>query len=98
MDMQSILKLGSGLAAAFLLSGCITETFEGTERYRGSESVIATGQDQGKDTGILVNGRAAIAYDAVTGALADEYLAERTGSISGNSEVSEKRPCSTISR
>ena len=63
MNMKNIMKLSMGLGAAVLLSGCITETFEGTERYRGAESIIATGQDQGKDTGILVNGRAAIAYD-----------------------------------
>ena len=63
MNMKNIMKLSMGLGAALLLSGCITETFEGTERYRGAESIIATGQDQGKDTGILVNGRAAIAYD-----------------------------------
>ncbi len=61
--MQSFMKPGTGLVAALLLSGCVTESFEGTERYRGAESIIATGQDQGKDTGVLVNGRAAIAYD-----------------------------------
>ncbi len=37
--------------------------FEGTERYKGSQSVIATGQDQGRDPGVLKNGEAAIAYD-----------------------------------
>jgi len=63
MNMKNIMKLSMGLGAAFLLSGCITETFLGTERYRGADSIIATGQDQGMDTGILVNGRAAIAYD-----------------------------------
>ena len=63
MNMKNIMKLSMGLGAAVLLSGCVTETFEGTERYRGADSIIATGQDQGKDTGILVNGRAAIAYD-----------------------------------
>jgi len=62
-EMQSFMKPGTGLVAALLLSGCVTESFEGTERYRGAESIIATGQDQGKDTGVLVNGRAAIAYD-----------------------------------
>ena len=61
--MQSFMKPGTGLVVALLLSGCVTESFEGTERYRGAESIIATGQDQGKDTGVLVNGRAAIAYD-----------------------------------
>jgi hypothetical protein len=50
--------LGAGLA------GCTaTESFEGTTRYQGSDSIIATGQDQGRDTGVLTNGQAAIAYD-----------------------------------
>lgn len=61
--MQSFMKLGTGLVAALLLSGCIAESLEGTERYTGAESIIATGQDQGRDTGVLVNGQAAIAYD-----------------------------------
>lgn len=61
--MQSFMKLGTCLVAALLLSGCIAESLEGTERYRGPESIIATGQDQGRDTGVLVNGQAAIAYD-----------------------------------
>jgi hypothetical protein len=42
------------------LAGC---TFEGTEPYRDSQSVIATRQDQGRDPGVLANGEAAIAYD-----------------------------------
>jgi len=37
--------------------------FEGTIPYDGPESVIATGQDQGSDEGVLVDGQAAIAYD-----------------------------------
>ena len=61
---MSTMKIATGLVAALLLSGCVAgENFEGTERYQGSESIIATGQDQGRDTGILVNGQAAIAYD-----------------------------------
>ena len=57
------IKIGASCAAALLLSGCVSETFEGTERYRGADTVIATGQDQGRDTGVLRNGNAAIAYD-----------------------------------
>ncbi len=60
--MNSIVKIGAALSA-MALSGCVTETFEGTERYRGADSVIATGQDQGSDPGVLRNGHAAIAYD-----------------------------------
>ena len=62
--MISTFKIGAALTTAILLSGCITnEGFEGTERYRGANSVIATGQDQGSDEGVLKNGNAAIAYD-----------------------------------
>jgi hypothetical protein len=62
--MINALKISACLAAAGILSGCVAgERFEGTERYRGASSIIATGQDQGFDTGVLNNGRAAIAYD-----------------------------------
>lgn len=58
------LKLISALLAASALTGCVAnESFEGTEAYRGADSVIATGQDQGSDPGVLRNGQAAIAYD-----------------------------------
>lgn len=61
--MMNMMKITTLCAVALALSGCISESFEGTERYRGAESVIATGQDQGRDTGVLTNGTAAIAYD-----------------------------------
>ncbi|WP_022702516.1 hypothetical protein [Pseudorhodobacter ferrugineus] len=61
--MINAMKISAGLVAAVVLSGCVGESFEGTERYRGSNSIIATGQDQGRDTGVLNNGVAAIAYD-----------------------------------
>lgn len=52
-----------GLIALLGLSAC-TESFEGTQRARGDGTdVIATGIDRGRDTGVLMNGRAAIAYD-----------------------------------
>ena len=61
---MSIFKITAALSASAFLAGCVTnESFEGTERYRGADSVIATGQDQGQDTGVLRNGHAAIAYD-----------------------------------
>jgi hypothetical protein len=63
MSMNNTFKIGAAFAA-MALSGCVAgENFEGTERYRGPESIIATGQDQGRDTGVLRNGHAAIAYD-----------------------------------
>jgi len=44
-----------------LLSGCVGD---GLSPYTGNpNSVIATGVDKGRDSGVLVNGRAAIAYD-----------------------------------
>lgn len=50
--------------SALVLSGCVQgERFEGTQRYTGPDSIIATGQDQGRDAGVLRNGQAAIAYD-----------------------------------
>lgn len=59
--------LGLMLVLATALSGCGAYTegfgFEGTQRYSGPDSVIATGQDQGTDDGDLIDGQAAIAYD-----------------------------------
>jgi hypothetical protein len=61
---MSMLKVTASGLLALVIAGCTTtEAFEGTERYRGANSVIATGQDQGRDTGVLTNGQAAIAYD-----------------------------------
>ena len=60
--MNNTFKIGAALAA-MALSGCVTESFEGTQRYSGPDSIIATGLDKGRDTGVLRNGHAAIAYD-----------------------------------
>ena len=60
--MNNTVKIAA-VVAAMALSGCVGESYEGTERYRGPDSVIATGQDQGRDSGVLRNGVAAIAYD-----------------------------------
>ena len=49
-----------GILAAIALSGCT----DGLTSYNGDpNTVIATGVDKGRDTGVLNNGRAAIAYD-----------------------------------
>jgi hypothetical protein len=61
--MMNMMKITALCATALTLAGCVGESFEGTEPYRGAESIIATGQDQGRDTGVLANGVAAIAYD-----------------------------------
>lgn len=58
-----MLKITGVLMGSALLAGCVGESFEGTRRYTGPDSVIATGVDKGRDEGILVNGVAAIAYD-----------------------------------
>jgi hypothetical protein len=58
MKVWKITALGlAGLSLAACGGG------EGTQAYSGPESIIATGQDQGGDAGVLENGGAAIAYD-----------------------------------
>ncbi len=60
MKMAKVLNLAVGFAAATLLSGCI----EGVTPYRQSpDTVIATAYDRGRDSGVLEEGQAAIAYD-----------------------------------
>ena len=60
MNTGSLLKVGMPLTMAFLLSGCI----EGLRPYTGNpNTVIARGDDTGRDRGALVEGEAAIAYD-----------------------------------
>ena len=59
-------RLGLALLVATGVSGCgrsFYEVFEGTERYSGPDSVIATAEDYGEDDAGLVDGQAAIAYD-----------------------------------
>lgn len=52
----------SGLVATVFLAGCVGG--EGLTPYDGDpNTVIATGVDKGRDTGVLRNGQAAIAYD-----------------------------------
>ena len=61
--MNNTFKISAALAA-LALSGCVQgEGFEGTQRYSGPDSIIATGLDKGRDSGVLRNGQAAIAYD-----------------------------------
>lgn len=102
--MNSIRTVGFGLAAALLLSGCVAESFEGTERYKGAQSVIATGQDQGKDEGVLVNGRAAIAYDPdgcqnwIMDDVLEGYSSPRYDPASGLPVCNDKYPPGTVLR
>jgi hypothetical protein len=59
------IRLAGAVALILALPGCGIEVlgFEGTQRYTGPDSVIATGQDQGRDENVLRDGEAAIAYD-----------------------------------
>ncbi len=58
---QNIVRLLALPAVAVLLSGCVQD---GLTRYNGDpNTVIATGVDKGRDSGVLRNGQAAIAYD-----------------------------------
>lgn len=61
----AVTRAGIVLGLGTLLSGCggLFEGVEGTVRYSGPDSVIATGQDYGRDNSKLVDGEAAIAYD-----------------------------------
>ncbi|NJM82595.1 MAG: hypothetical protein HC844_08905 [Tabrizicola sp.] len=62
--MKCAAKFGVGLGLLLMVSGCGGfEAFEGTQAYQGPTSVIATGQDQGRDENVLQDGEAAIAYD-----------------------------------
>ncbi|WP_136645104.1 hypothetical protein [Tabrizicola sp. YIM 78059] len=67
MQRRAIAALRPGLmlALAGALSGCGTffEGVEGTQRYSGPDSVIATAEDYGRDSVGLVDGQAAVAYD-----------------------------------
>lgn len=58
--MIKIASIPALLASALVLSGCEA----GLSPYRqGPDTVIATAQDSGRDSGGLVEGDAAIAYD-----------------------------------
>tara|TARA_R110002124_G_scaffold69033_1_gene186332 strand:- start:417 stop:797 length:381 start_codon:yes stop_codon:yes gene_type:complete len=59
---QSKITMFAMLATA-TLAGCVGAG-DGLRRYDGNpNTVIATGVDKGRDSGVLNNGRAAIAYD-----------------------------------
>lgn len=57
--MTNPIRLGAGLMILSLLGACA----DGVYPYRqGPDTVIANADDSGRDTGALVEGRAAIAY------------------------------------
>lgn len=103
--MINAMKISAGLVTALVLSGCVAnESFEGTERYRGASSVIATGQDQGMDVGVLKNGTAAIAYDpdGCQNWIIDDglegYSSPRYDPVSGLPICNDKYPPGTVIR
>lgn len=58
--MSKTMKLLAGLLAATTLTGCVG----GLTPYNGDpNTVIATAYDKGRDSGVLEEGHAAIAYD-----------------------------------
>ena len=64
--LSRTIRLGGAVAALLVLTACggiERFGFEGTHPYKGPTSVIATGQDQGRDENVLTDGEAAIAYD-----------------------------------
>lgn len=103
--MINAMKISAGLVTALVLSGCVAgERFEGTERYTGANSVIATGQDQGMDVGVLKNGTAAIAYDpdGCQNWIIDDglegYSTPRYDPVSGLPICNDKYPPGTVIR
>ncbi|RGP38428.1 hypothetical protein D1012_06350 [Pseudotabrizicola alkalilacus] len=63
INMNSTFKIGAVLAI-MAVGGCVGEAGQsGLRPYHGPDSVIATGLDKGRDSGVLRNGQAAIAYD-----------------------------------
>lgn len=97
MMLRRISALLLGFAA---LSGC--ETIEGTQAYTGPDSVIATGQDQGRDGGFLENGVAAIAYtpDGCQVWIIDDgiegYASERVNRRTGMPVCDDNHPPGTV--
>lgn len=101
---MKIVSIPSALAAALLLSACEGGplSIEGTQRYSGPNSVIATSEDQGSDPGVLSDGRAAVAYtpdgcqvwvidDGVEG-----YASQRNDPVSGLPICNNRFPPGTV--
>ncbi|MGB8814035.1 MAG: hypothetical protein WCC57_12730 [Paracoccaceae bacterium] len=92
---------GSALLIATLLSGCI----EGVGPYTQSpDTVIATAQDGGRDSGVLASGGGAIAYDpdGCQGWILDDgvegYSGRRFDPVSGLPICNNKYPPGTVLR
>ncbi len=93
-------RLCGGMAAIALLSAC--GGFEGTQRYSGPTSVIATGQDHGNDEDVLKDGEAAIAYDPdgcqvwIIDDGIEGYSSPRFNPVTGLPVCDDKHPPGTV--
>ena len=91
------LKTVSLFLGAALLAGC-----DGLGPYQGPDSVIATADDRGRDKGVLVNGRAAIAYDPdgcqnwIMDDGVEGYSTPRYDPVSGLPVCNDKYPPGTV--
>ena len=91
----------AALALTLLASAC-TEGFEGTTRYAGPNSVIATNVDKGRDTGPLEVENPAVAYtpDGCQVWLIDDgvegYADNRYDPVSGKPICNNLHPPGTV--
>lgn len=100
MDMKNKMNMIVALPlTAVLLAAC---GGEGLTPYNGPQSVIAIAQDRGRDSGPLVDGRAAIVYDpdGCQGWLIDDglegYSGRRFDPVSGLPVCNNLYPPGTV--
>lgn len=99
---HKIVRLLALPAVAVLLSGCVQD---GLTRYNGDpNTVIATGVDKGRDSGVLRNGQAAIAYDPdgcqnwIMDDGVEGYSTPRYDPVSGLPVCNDRYPPGTVLR
>ncbi|EEW26134.1 hypothetical protein [Rhodobacter ferrooxidans] len=97
--MTKFLLPGASLLVASLLAGCT----DGLTPYAQSpDTVIATAHDRGRDSGVLTNGNAAIAYDpdGCQGWIMDDgvegYSGRRFDPVSGLPICNNRYPPGTV--
>ena len=101
LNITGMVKIPATLMAVLALTGCI-ESREGTTKYKGPDSVLATGLDKGRDEGVLKNGVAAIAYDpdGCQNWIIDDglegYSTPRYDPVSGLPVCNDKYPPGTV--
>lgn len=101
--MNKMYKTAVKLASLSLVAGVLAGCAGGVSRpYSGPNDVIATGVDKGRDSGLLVNGHAAIAYDpdGCQNWLIDDglegYSSPRYDPVSGLPVCNNKYPPGTV--